>query len=441
MFCLTPCNFLTIRGITQQAENTYNIRVQIFDDNETIYNSGGLGMLPLEPGLFAGSLFGGNAYSLEPKSNILKPLGSDLMPRLSNMSTESIVLTGKFEYNGGWRYVRLMTSVEAIDASVAALTKVNTAIAVFVLCIGIVGSFVFAKNFSKPIQNIQEVARNVALLNFDVRADEKTSTTELRDLSRSINTMSNKLKSLISDLQVSNEKLQADVDYQMRLDKMRRDFVANVSHELKTPLHLLLMYSENLKNNIDGLDKDYYCNTIIDETNRMNDMVKSLLDLSAIENGLTKMNMEKFDFSDFSEYVISKMSVLFEGLSLSISIEKSIFIDGDSRYLERAIKNYIVNAVSHTPTEGCISIRLKEEQGKAVFSVFNEGSHIDEYDMSRIWESFYKTDKARVRSSESNSGLGLYVVKTIMETHSGEYGVKNAKNGVEFWLSLTVTEK
>ncbi|HEY8436120.1 MAG TPA: HAMP domain-containing sensor histidine kinase, partial [Haloplasmataceae bacterium] len=354
------------------------------------------------------------------------------------INSENIILTGKFEYDDGWRYVRITTSVEAIEASIAALTKVNTFIAVLVLVIGIIGSYIFARRFSRPIQKIQDVARNVALLNFEARADENLSTSELRDLSVSINAMSNKLKSLISDLQASNEKLQADVDYQKRLDRMRREFVANVSHELKTPLHLILMYSENLKNNIENIDKDYYCDTIIEETKRLNDMVKSLLDLSAIENGLTKMYMEELDLSDFAECTVSKMTVLFEGLSTNVGIEKGISVVGDGKYLEQAMKNFIVNAVSHTPVGGSISVELKQWDGKAVFSVFNEGSPIAEADIPQIWESFYKTDKARVRTDENHSGLGLYVVKTIIEAHGGEYGVRNAENGVEFWFSLPI---
>ncbi len=427
-----------IRNITQQAENTYHINIQIFSDSELIYGNRGLGILPIEPGM---GMLGRNRYSLEPKADIIKMPDMPEKLNLPNMpliNSENIILTGKFEYDDGWRYVRITTSVEAIEASVAALTKVNTFIAVLVLVIGIIGSYIFARRFSRPIQKIQEVARNVALLNFEARADENLSTSELLDLSVSINAMSNKLKSLISDLQASNEKLQADVDYQKRLDRMRREFVANVSHELKTPLHLLLMYSENLKNNIENIDKDYYCDTIIEETKRLNDMVKSLLDLSAIENGLTKMYMEELDLSDFAECTVSKMTVLFEGLSTNVGIEKGISVVGDGKYLEQAMKNFIVNAVSHTPVGGSISVELKQWDGKAVFSVFNEGSPIAEADIPQIWESFYKTDKARVRTDENHSGLGLYVVKTIIEAHGGEYGVRNAENGVEFWFSLPI---
>ena len=358
------------------------------------------------------------------------------LPALPELNNENIVLTGKFEYEGAYRYVSIVTSVESIDTSVTVMTRVNIFIAAFILLIGVASSLVFARIFSNPVQKIQEVAKNVSLYNFNTRADENVSTVELRDLSGSINAMSDKLRTLISDLQASNERLRADVDYQKRLDKMRREFVANVSHELKNPLHLLLMYSESLKNNIDGIDKDYYCDTIIEEINRLNDMVKSLLDVSAIENGLAKMKTEKFCLSELTANMLSKMALLFKDLTTRVNIEKEIYVDGDSRYIEQALKNYILNAVSHTPAKGLISIELKLLENKVIFSVFNQGSFIEDEDISRIWESFYKTDKARTHTDEIHSGLGLYAVKTIIEAHNGGYGVRNAEDGVEFWFSL-----
>ena len=445
-----------IRLITQYAENAYNITIEIFDENGLIYWSRGDGILV--------SQINYNEYNEEAKAEISSRVEMQLRPppphfsemqfkpppqNISerpplpppNISPEHIVLAGKFEYDGDTRYIRILSFVESIDESVRTLTMVNTFISGFILFFGIIGAILFARYFSRPVQSIQNVARNVAHLNFEARADENISTLELRDLSCNINTMADRLNGLISDLRASNEKLKADIDYQMRLDKMRREFVANVSHELKTPLHLLLMYAENLKNNVATIDKDYYCNTIIDEANRMNDMVKNLLNLSAIENELAKMNKEKFNFSVFCKNLISKTEVLLKNLDVCIHIEKQIYIDGDNRFMEQAINNYITNAVSHTPViKGHISIELIRQGNQAVFSVYNEGSPIEAEDIPHLLESFYKTDKARVRTAENNTGLGLHIVKTIVEAHGGDYGVKNIENGVEFWFSLAIAE-
>ena len=442
-----------IREITQYSENAYNVNIEIFDDNSLIYWSRGHGILMPDVNFSAYTNEPKALMNSEPKMQIrpaipnfseipLKPpppfAENPPKPRYPDKGMNDIVLCGKFDYNGETRYVRIMSFVESINESVKALTIVNTFISGFVLIAGIISAFIFARNFSRPIQNIQDVARNVALLNFEAKADENLTTLELRNLSCSINVMADKLNGLISDLRASNEKLQADIDYQMWLDKMRRDFIANVSHELKTPLHLLMMYAENLKNNIENIDKEYYCNTIIEETNRMNEMVNSLLDLSAIENELGKMNKEKFNLSDFCEYLVSKTTLLLKNFKVCVNIEKEVFTDGDSRYIEQAIDNFIVNAASHTPAQGRILISLQHQGNNAVFSVFNEGNAIDSEDIPRIWESFYKTDKARVRTDENHTGLGLYVVKTIIQAHGGNYGVRNTENGVEFWFSLVI---
>ena len=449
-----------IQQTTQYAENARNINIEVFSTGGLVYWSRGYGILLSDIDL--------SAYTDKPKAEIafnpeilirppaqyfsgmqLKPPPPDFrempprapMPPPPNKNAEHIVLTGKFTYDDDIRYVRIMTFIESIDESVRALAAVNIFISGFILIIGIIYAFLFARNFSKPIQNIQNVARNVAVLSFEARANENLNTLELRDLSKSINVMAEKLSCLISDLRASNEKLQTDIDYQMRLDKMRREFVANVSHELKTPLHLLIMYAENLKNNIDGIDKDYYCKTIIDETNRMNEMVKNLLNLSEMENKLVKMNREKLNLSDFCEYLISKTALLLENLTVCHSIEKEIFVEGDSSFIEQAANNYIINAVSHTPAAGHIYIELKLSGDEAVFSVLNEGDPIDDEDIPHIWESFYKTDKARIRTDENSTGLGLSIVKTIIEAHGGKYGVRNAENLVEFWFSLPTERK
>ncbi|NLU51774.1 MAG: HAMP domain-containing protein [Clostridiaceae bacterium] len=423
----------TISSIIQKAQDAYNINVHITDGKKVIYGRG----LNVVSRVLSGRGLE-MIYSLEPKATISSISERANISQWAQARLGSIVLMGKFKYNGGWRYVRITSPIEAIDASVAAFTKVNAVISVLILIIGVAGSLIFARRISRPIREIEEVARNVALLNFDVHADENTSTSELGSLSKSINAMSDKLKSLITDLQASNAKLKEDVDAQKRLDRMRRDFVANVSHELKSPLHLLMMYCENLKHNINNIDKDYYCDTIIEEVNRMNDMVMSLLDLSALENGLSRIKTERVDLSGLVDSVTTKLSVLFDGLSERVSIESGVCIDGDSHYLEQAIKNYVTNAVSHTPVGGRISISLRRQGDKALFTVFNEGEHIRREDMEHIWESFYKTDKARVRTEEKHSGLGLYIVKTIISAHNGEYGARNVDNGVEFWFSLPV---
>jgi signal transduction histidine kinase len=252
----------------------------------------------------------------------------------------------------------------------------------------------------------------------------------------SINAMAEKLKFMIADLKDKNEQLQSDIDRQLHLDRMRREFVANVSHEFKTPLCLLQLYSENLKNNIDAADKDFYCDTIIDEVNKLDAMAKSLLDISSLENGLSVMRTEALDLSCFCADLLARMEVLFRNIRLETDIQADLRVEGDSHYLEQAVKNYVVNAVSHTAAEGRVCVSLKRSGAHAFFSVFNEGRPIAREDVDRVWESFYKTDRARARDEENHAGLGLYIVKTIVEAHGGTYGLINNAGGVNFWFML-----
>jgi signal transduction histidine kinase len=276
----------------------------------------------------------------------------------------------------------------------------------------------------------------VAALKFDIKADESIGAAELSQLSVSINIMAERLEAMIVDLKEKNERLRGDIDKQLRLDKMRREFVANVSHELKTPLCLLQIYSENLKNNIDAVDKDFYCDTIIEEVGKLDCMAKSLLDLSSIENGLSGVKPAPLNFPELCGRILSAADVLFTAVRPEISIQEGLSVMGDAYYLEQAVKNYLTNALSHTPPGGRLSVSLRRAGQSAVFSVFNEGNPIDKADAEQIWESFYKADKARVRDKDNHTGLGLYIVKTIINAHGGAYGLINQEAGVTFWFSL-----
>jgi signal transduction histidine kinase len=412
----------SIYAVTRKAEND-NIDILIFSEKGFIYSSRNIDLLRW--GLFAG---GGMSFEPSPQARVREGRRG-ILP--------TITLNGRFDFGGETRYVTIETPVEAIEAGVRLLSKVNLFISVIALVIGLACALWFARNFSRPIREIQAVAQNVAALKFDARADENAGTTELSELSASINTMAEKLKTLIVDLQKKNERLQGDIEQQQRLDKMRREFVANVSHELKTPLCLLLMYSENLKNNVDSIDKDFYCDTIMEEVKNLDDMAKSLLDLSSIENGLSGLSLTPVDFSALCLDVVSRTEPMFRQIRVDTEIQPGICVAGDSHYLEQALRNYITNAISHTAAGGRISVclaRAGEEQ--VMLSVFNEGKPIDPDDAAQLWESFYKTDKARVREDENHAGLGLYIVKTIVAAHNGAYGLINHDDGVTFWFSL-----
>lgn len=354
----------------------------------------------------------------------------------SNEERSMISLMGKFSYNGTNIYISLTLPIESIENNVEIFIQTSSTISFVVLSIGVFASILIGKRLTKPINKIEETAFKVANLDFSMELDENISTVELASLSKSINNMSNQLKMVIQELNTANEKLQADVDTQKNLENMRREFVANVSHEMKTPLTLLQMYSENLKNNVDSIDKEYYCDTIIEETEYLHKMVKSMLDISAIESGISVLKYEELSISDLVHQLIDRISLLMEEVNIELDIEENLIMQGDYDYLEQAMKNYITNALAHTEKNKTIKISLYSAKKHIIFSVYNQGQQIQNDDLEHLWESFYKSDKARVRTIEGNTGLGLHIVKTIVEKHNGFCCVENAEDGVVFLMEF-----
>ena len=418
--------FYTIRdNFTENGEEIYeltndmvqvqNLNILIFDGDKIIYSNKNNFNMVLKNIIDEKSFNDLEPFKEEPIVKIMM---------MNRVNKKSVVLTGAIKKDEKTINIIIETPVEAIDINVGIISDANLVISMVVLVIGMILAIIFSKKFSKPIQDIEQVAKNVSYLNFEKRADEGIYITELCDLSHSINSMSDNLKDMI-------HKLEADIEYQKTLDKVHREFIANVSHELKTPLQMLLLYSEGLKYNIDKIDKDYYCNTIIEETNKMNDMVKSLLDISSIENGLNKMEKEKINFSELLNDIIMRIKLLFKDYKVQVDIDDSIMVYADKKYLEQAILNYINNAIVHTQKNDKIKIKLK----KNVFSVYNEGNTIDDNKLEHIWNSFYKGEEDIV-NKDKHAGLGLYIVKTIVEAHSGKYGVRNLNEGVEFYFTI-----
>lgn len=347
-------------------------------------------------------------------------------------SSEMLSLFGKFDYNDNEIFVSMDLPVASIESSVTVFTNSS----LIILSLGLILSFIFSiiisKHITDPIREIERAASSLADLNFDIVVNEDITSVELKHLAKSINIMSKQLNQTMTQLNLANVELKKDIDYQKQIEQMRREFIGNVSHEMKTPLALLQLYTSNLKNDVEDIDRDFYYDTIIEETEYLNSMVVSMLDISSIESGLLKMEFEDFNLSELATNMIEKMQLMFEDFTVETNIINNINISGDKKYLEQAMKNFLTNAIEHTQKGGLIKISLDDS---IKFSVYNEGVAILEDDIKHIWSSFYRSDKARVRSSK-NVGLGLNIVKTVIEKHDGLCNVQNLDNGVEFSFSL-----
>ncbi len=223
--------------------------------------------------------------------------------------------------------------------------------------------------------------------------------------------------------------------------QMHKEFVANVSHELKTPLSVISAQVEMLQSMGEEIDRDYYFSSIREEIDKMSGMVGNLLDITSIEHRIQEMEMGTVNLSDTVEYLILKYDALFQQnkLRLHKEVAENCIVRANHMYLEQAINNYIMNAFQHTG-QGCeIGIRLVREKKYAALFVYNEGERIASENLEHIWQGFYmgSKDSSRQKTGKlTNAGLGLYLVKMIVGQHQGSCGVENRENGVEFWMRI-----
>ena len=266
-----------------------------------------------------------------------------------------------------------------------------------------------------------------------------TTRDEIGMLGTSINTLSERLETTISELKSANNELQKDIEQKTQIDEMRKDFLSNVSHELKTPIALIQGYAEGLQDNIndDKESREFYCDVIIDEAKKMNKMVKKLLTLNQIEFGNNQVAFDHFDVVQVLGSVIQSASLLAEQKGAQIYMDEysPVYVWADEYMVEEVITNYVSNAIHHVSGEKNIIVSLKEYGDVVRISVFNTGQCIPESEMENIWIKFYKVDKARTREY-GGSGIGLSIVKAIMESMNQQCGVCNREDGVEFWFEL-----
>ncbi len=335
-------------------------------------------------------------------------------------------------------YIFIIKPNEAIVESARIAAKFSLFSGVITILLGIIFAVLFSKKFTRPILIINENAKKIANFKFDEEC-KIASKDEIGELGKSINIMSKKLSETIEKLKENNLKLEKEIEHERNMEKLRKEFVSSVSHELRTPVSLIRGYAEGLKYSVMDKeeDKEFYCDVIVDETQKMTKLISDLLDLAQIESGTYKIEKQNINISEITELIINKYSLIFKekNINIDINIEHEMWIDGDRMRIEQVISNFINNGVNHIEGENKIEIKLENIGSKVKFNIFNTGKNIPEDAVNRIWESFYKVDKARSREY-GGVGLGLSIVSGILKLHSAEYGFKNRENGVEFWFEM-----
>ncbi len=387
-------------------------------------------------------LFGYYTGFYREQIDILEENGSYSIQETSdrNISINYLEMWGQFD-NG---YCFLMrTPIEAIENAVHLSNAFYLGVGLVVVLISVIFISLFSKTLTKPIVTLTDLSQRMANLDFEAKYSEKAGN-EIDRLGENFNRMSDELEETISELKNANNELQRDINEKEKIDEMRIEFLNNVSHELKTPIALIQGYAEGLKDDIcdDKESRDFYVDVILDEAGKMNKMVRQLLSLNQLEFGQNQVQMERFDLKALIEGVVAGMKLLIEEKEANVTFNRTepLYVWGDEFKIEEVVTNFMSNALNHLDYDKKIDIRVKEKDGVVTTSIFNSGDPIPEESIEKLWEKFYKVDKARTRAY-GGSGIGLSIVKAIMDGHHQKCGVRNYDDGVAFWFTLDARER
>lgn len=387
----------------------------------------------------------GNPLYLSPKNLI--PTGGNTI--VIEHSTEKNGAVLDIRESSGIQYIdykyTLSDGIEIEIFSILANVEANAEIALyfvwasvlFIFIVVIIFFIIYSKSFTKPLIQMSKITEKMSNMDFSERVAVK-SNDEIGNLASSINNLSGSLDITLQDLNQKNKKLQDDIEKKQTLDELRKEFISSISHELKTPIAIVRGYAEGAELMLQSGDTENaaeYCGVIIKESEKMNALVMELLELSRFEIGDSRLEIENFSLYDFVHDYTDREKIVFEenGIKCETDIPKDLRCQGDLIKLNMVLNNFVSNAVSHTDKEKLIRIYCEERAEKVRIFVYNTGKAIAEEDIDKIWDSFYRADKARSRK-EGRFGLGLSIVSAIQNLHGNEYGVFNSESGVTFWF-------
>ena len=351
------------------------------------------------------------------------------------MKTGYYDLTG---YLSNGYLIVIRTSMDAVNNSATFTNKIFLYFSIAILLLAAIVISCISRYFTKPIHDMSIVAKRMCDLDFNAKVTVK-SKDEIGELGNSMNQLSTKLESTISELKTANAELHHDIEKKIQIDEMRKDFLSQVSHELKTPIALIQGYAEGLKESIndDPESQTFYCEVIMDEANKMNNMVKKLMSLNELEFGQGQVEMTRFDIVELIQNVCQASDILREDTKaeLEIQTDQPQYVWADEFLIEEVVTNYITNAIHYVTPGGKITVRLVPMEKELQVIVYNTGKQIPQDELDKIWIKFYKVDKARTREY-GGSGIGLSIVAAAMEAHGKAYGVRNVDDGEEFYFNL-----
>lgn len=361
------------------------------------------------------------------------------MGRLEKEELEYLELWGVLSSSN---LIIMRTPVQSMKEASIIANKIFLIIGIAATLIGFVVIWFISKSLTKPIMNLVNISEKMTKLDFGQKYSGGKGN-EIDILGNHINILSENLEKTIGELKSANIELKKDIDRRTEIDEMRKEFISNASHELKTPIALIQGYAEGLKDcvNDDADSRDFYCDVIIDEADKMNRLVRNLLELTELEAG-NNVTMEHFDIVEMIHNCVASLEVIARGENVEIQIDApadGLYVWSDEFMVEHVLNNYLSNAIHYVDDNKVIKVSVIHIDNNVRVSVYNSGEQIPEDIIDNIWVKFYKADKARTREY-GGSGIGLSIVKAIMESLGHDYGVNNCEHGVEFWFEVDANE-
>ncbi|OBZ07792.1 cell wall metabolism sensor histidine kinase WalK [Bacillus sp. FJAT-26390] len=338
-------------------------------------------------------------------------------------------------------YLFVMTSMQPVGEAVGILKQYVVYLAPLMVLLAIVLSLIYSRIVSRPLVLLSRSAARLAKLDFTEQSaiDSKD---EFGELSRSMVALSRNLDASMKELTHANAMLQEDVEEKRRSEQLRKELIANISHELKTPLGIVKGFAEGLQDGVASDKSERYLALIVNETDRMNALIMDMLELSKFEAKAIQLQPRSLALASLIQRVSDAFSQQLEMKQLQLRInadkeeEEELLVRADPRRLEQVILNFMSNAIRHAVVNSAITIGIQRTApGKITTVIENIGPPIPEEDISRVWDHFYRAERSRDRKS-GGTGLGLAITKHILELHGSEYGVENTKQGVAFSFTL-----
>ncbi|MGE7882873.1 ATP-binding protein [Bacillus sp. NPDC094077] len=353
---------------------------------------------------------------------------TEIMDDEENDIKYKILIKPTKDANGKTNYIFAMTSLQPVDEAVQMIKDYYIYLIIFVLLLIVLISFYYSKKIAKPLLQINDTTKKIADLDFS-ETIPITTKDEIGDLSHNINTLSKTLHSYIN-------QLQQDIEKEKQLENTRKEFIAGVSHELKTPLSIMKSCISILEDGVASNKKDYYFKAMSKEVDKMNMLIIDMLELAKFESGTYKMEMDVFHIDEIINYICEQLASDITAKQLHVHKQLSkIEVIANHHRIEQVITNFITNAIRYTPENESIIISTIEENERVKVSIENKGAHITPEHLEKIWDRFYRGDTSRQRS-KGGTGLGLAISKNILELHGVEYGVSNTEDGVLFFFYL-----